>query len=136
MDAREIMTHDVVTAAPTDTVDMALRLLEDQEIRHLPIVDGGRLVGMISDRDLREYRLPLMEELDDPDRADELLATPLSTVMQTGAVALEAGESIAEAIDLMLTYGFGAVPVVDGRDQTLIGIVSYVDILKAVRSTL
>ena len=66
MDARTIMTKSVVTASPSDTVGHALRTLEDQSIRHLPIVEDGRLIGMVSDRDLREYRLPLMDELDAP----------------------------------------------------------------------
>ena len=127
------MTKDVVTARPTDTARAALLLLEDQHIRHLPIVDDGKLVGMVTDRDLRDYRMPLFEELEDPEHADKLLETPLQVVMQGGVLALDDSESVRDAIDLMLEYGIGAVPVVDRHSEELIGIVSYVDILRALR---
>ena len=127
------MTKDVVTASPNDTARAALLLLEDQHIRHLPIVDDGKLVGMVTDRDLRDYRMPLFEELEDPEHADKLLETPLQVVMQGGVLAVDDSESVRDAIDLMLEYGIGAVPVVDRHSEELIGIVSYVDILRALR---
>lgn len=136
MDATTLMTQTVVTAKPSDTVRRALRLLEDGDIRHLPVVDGKKLVGLVSDRDLREYRLPLMDEIEDPDYADDLLDTPLSEVMSGDVLCLESGESLATAVDLMIEYGIGAVPIIDRQTQELLGIVSYVDVLKAVRDTL
>jgi acetoin utilization protein AcuB len=136
MDVSALMTTTVVTATPKDTVRKALRLLEDGDIRHLPIVEGKRLVGLVSDRDLREYRLPLVEELDDPDYADDLLETPLSEVMSGDILCVEAGESLATGVDLMIEYGIGAIPVIDRDANELLGILSYVDVLKAVRNTL
>lgn len=133
MNVKELMTTSLVTASTKDTVGQALRLLEGQAIRHLPIVDDGRLIGMVSDRDLREYRLPLLEELDDPQRADELLETTLAEVMKGAVVALESHESLAQTIDLLLEHGVGAMPVVETGSDTLVGIVSYVDVLRALR---
>lgn len=127
------MTTSVVTASARSTVGDALRLLEDQQIRHLPIVDGGRLLGMVSDRDLREYRLPLLEELEEPERADRLLATPLSEVMKGAVLSLETHESVAQAIDILLEYGVGACPVVKSGSDDLVGIVSYIDVLRALQ---
>jgi acetoin utilization protein AcuB len=136
MNASALMTTTVVTATPKDTVRRALRLLEDSDIRHLPIVEGKRLVGLVSDRDLREYRLPLVEEIADPDYADDLLDTPLSEVMSGDILCLESSESLATGVDLMIEYGIGAIPVVDRDKDELVGILSYVDVLKAVRDTL
>lgn len=136
MDVSSIMTTTVVTVKPDATVGDALRLLDDQFIRHLPVVEGARLVGVISDRDLREYRLPLMEEVDHPDRADALMNTPVSEVMNTTLVTLEPTETLRTAIDLILEYGIGALPVVDRDTEELVGIVSYVDILKELREDL
>lgn len=127
------MTTALVTASDTDTAGHALRLLEDQMLRHLPIVDGDTLLGMVSDRDLREYRLPVLDELDEPERADDLLKTPLSEVMKGVVLSVEADESVAQAIDLLVKYGIGAIPVTEGDSDTLVGIVSYVDVLKALR---
>jgi acetoin utilization protein AcuB len=136
MNASALMTTTVVTATPKDTVRKALLLLEDSDIRHLPIVEGKKLVGLVSDRDLREYRLPLVEEIDDPDYADDLLDTPLSEVMSGDILCLEIGESLKTGVDLMIEYGIGAIPVVDRDKDELVGILSYVDVLKAVRDTL
>ncbi len=133
MDVDSIMTRDVISTSPNESIRDALVKIEDQEIRHLPVVDDGRLVGMISDRDLREQRLPLMEELDDPDYADNLLSAPISSVMSGDVLSVDTGESLRAAIDLMIEYKVGAVPVVDRDTGRLAGIVSYIDVLRALR---
>lgn len=130
------MTAALVTIKPTDTVRTALLRMEDQEIRHLPVTEGQQLIGMISDRDLREYRLPVVEEIDNPEYADDLLDTPVSEVMNANLVTLDPGETVKTAIDLILEYGVGAVPVVDRHRDVLVGIISYVDVLKYLRGTL
>lgn len=136
MDVSDIMTRTLVTASHTDSVRTALRLLEDQEIRHLPVVEDDRLIGMVSDRDLREYRLPLMEEAEEPEYADDLLETPITEVMNSNVITMDTSESLVTAVDLMIEYGVGAVPVVDQHTEELVGIVSYVDLLKAIRPSL
>src|SRR5262249_36844177 len=50
---RDVMTREVVTIGPEMSCDKARRLMDELRIRHLPVVDGGRLVGMVSDRDVR-----------------------------------------------------------------------------------
>lgn len=127
------MSTAVITAAADQTVRGAILLLEDQSIRHLPVTEEGRLIGMVSDRDLREYRLPLLMELDHPQRADELMAVPLSEVMKASVISVGTTEPVRLVIDLMLEYGLGVVPVVEGDRDELVGIVSYVDILRALR---
>jgi acetoin utilization protein AcuB len=135
MQVGDIARREVVSARPTDRVRDAIRTLEDLEIRHLPIVDDdGSLMGMISDRDLREYRVPLLDEIDDPDRADDLLDTALSEVMSADVVSVDVFEDLRAAVDLMLEYRVGAVPVVEGDE--LVGILSYVDVLRAARDAL
>ncbi len=134
MDVRDIMTRLIVTARMDDTVGIALRKLETEDIRHLPIVDEERLIGMISDRDLREYRLPLIQRFEDPDFARGLLDTPLSSVMEDRVVSVDVGATVDETIDVMLEHGVGAVPVVERHGDDLVGIVSYVDVLRAIRA--
>lgn len=141
MSVEAIMTTAVVSAEPTATVRAAIRLIEDGEIRHLPIVEGRRLVGIVSDRDLREYRIPLMLEIErfeaeDRARADELLDTALSEVMNTDVVSVDTSESIESVIDAMTHYKVGAVPVVDRHTDELVGIVSYIDVLRYAREVL
>ena len=65
---RDSMTREVVTVAPGATAAAALALCRERRIRHLPVVEGGRLVGLISDRDLRSAT----PALGDPDRTAAL----------------------------------------------------------------
>lgn len=138
MSIEAIMSRDVLSVGPTTTVREAVRLIEDSEIRHLPIVEDKRLLGIVSDRDLREFRIPLMVEIErfsegDRDRTDELLNTPLSEVMAADVVSVDSSETIESVIDAMIEYKVGAVPVIDRHTEELVGIVSYVDVLRYAR---
>lgn len=129
----DLMTRAVIVTTPQETVAGALRLLEDAAVRHLPVLDGARLVGMLSDRDLREYRLPVLDELDNQTLADELLARRISEVMTGTFAFVDSAESVKQAIDVMLEYGVGALPVVDRPTGELLGMISYVDVLRVAR---
>jgi len=137
MQIADIMTPSPITAKASDSVRQALALLEDQDIRHLPVIDDERrLVGLVSDRDLREYRLPVLEELDNPDQADDLMSTSLSEVMSGDVVSIDSGEDLVAACDLIIEYRIGAIPVLDRATGELVGIVSYMDILRVARDVL
>ena len=58
---RKVMTAPAITVAPTDPVLGALSLMTQRRIRHLPVVDGGRLVGFVSIGDLVKYRIDRVE---------------------------------------------------------------------------
>lgn len=131
--ASEIMSKNPVTVDVTSTVTDALTLLHDLNVRHLPVVDGSSLVGIVSDRDLREFAAPAFVEDDQQAEIQQKLATPITEVMASNVSTLDLETDIGEAIDMMLEYRVGAVPVVSSRSQELVGIVSYVDVLRAVR---
>lgn len=141
MSVEAIMTRAVLSVEPTATVREAIRLIEDSDIRHLLVCEEQRLVGIVSDRDLREYRVPLMLEIErmgdeDRARADEILDTAISEVMNSDVVSVDSSESIESVIGAMLEYKVGAVPVVDRHSEELVGIVSYVDVLGYARELL
>lgn len=107
------MVKSVVTASPGTSVREARRLLDRARARHLPVLEGGLLVGIVSDRDLRSA-------------AGE--AVPLREIMTRTVFVLSPGTSIRRAARLFRERRFGAMPVVEGRE--LVGIVSVVDVLK------
>ncbi|MBI3029034.1 MAG: CBS domain-containing protein [Candidatus Rokubacteria bacterium] len=109
------MVRSVVTATPDTLVGGARRLLKQARARHLPVLDGPLLVGIVSDRDLRSA----------PSEA-----VPLREVMQRPVFVLSADTSLRRAARLFRERRFGAMPVVEGRE--LVGIVSVVDVLKVV----
>jgi acetoin utilization protein AcuB len=133
MIAREIMTSAPVTISPRATVGQALRLLQTLDLRHLPVVDDGRLVGMLSDRDFRTALGPGF--LDGTASADALHAS-VASLMTAQVVAVFPETDIVEIIDRMIGHGVGALPVTAEDSDDLLGIVSYVDVLKAARDRL
>lgn len=130
------MSTTIITVGPDDTVEHALETLEKLDVRHLPVVDDGRLVGMISDRDLREYRLPVLEELDNPDMADDLLQTPVSELMTGHVLSVDAVDRVRTAVGIMLEHRVGALPVREIETGKLVGILSYVDVLRELETRL
>src|SRR5574337_547383 len=125
---RDWMVPDPVTVSPRATVAEAKSLLEAHHIRHLPVMDHDRLVGMITDRDIRLASMPRARM--EPARPDALLPLiRVEQVMTPDPTTASPGMSIAEAARLMLERRYGGLPVIaDGR---LVGIITQVDLLKA-----
>ncbi len=126
------MTASLVTLSPSTSVRDAIRLIEDMEIRHLPVVEEGQLVGIVSDRDLRPLPPPDDTTPLDPSWLDRTV----SDIMTREVISVDVTEDLGVAVDVMLRYGVGAVPAVDPETGGLMGIISYVDVLRAVRPSL
>ncbi len=131
MKVAELMTRDVVTIDADDTVDDALALLDEQHIRHLPVVSEGRMVGIVSDRALGPYRITLAQLFEGPERAAAQLRTRVAEVSEAEVVSITAQESARDAAARMIEQQVSALPVLD--DDKLVGMVSWVDVLQAVR---
>lgn len=133
MRADEIMTDDVRTIEETATLGQAYEIMENLGIRHLPVVRGRELVGMLSDRDLRTYGLTMVSDLDDLERAKARLANVVATVMSANVISVTPDTDVAEIVDLVLEEQIHAVPVVDEETNDLRGIVTTADLLGAAR---
>lgn len=133
MEVREVMTPNPIVVEVSKTVAEAIDLLFSADVRHLPVVDEGILVGIVSDRDVRSFTFPLAwneETLDETRaRADERV----DSVMSGGVIAVQPHADLSEVIDLMIDQRVGAVPVVDPEDN-VVGIVSYIDVLRVLSS--
>jgi CBS domain-containing protein len=132
--ASEIMTEDVTTIDADASLADALQLLAEIEVRHLPVLDDGELVGMLSDRDVRSLGLHVTD-LESLDQLRTRTNTPVSDVMSGGVISIGPATEVSEIIDLMLEEKVGAVPVVDEESTELVGMVSYVDVLRALRDS-
>lgn len=136
MRASEIMTANVITAEPDTSVGEALRLLYDNDIRHLPVVDNGHLAGILSERDLHGFFLAAVDVealIENAARASE---TPVSELMSGAPLTVDTEADHGEIIDMLVEHKIGALPVVDDATEELLGIVSYIDILEAVRDSI
>lgn len=136
MIVREVMTEDPTFVNVTDTVEDALNVLYELDVRHVPVVENGTLVGLLSDRDLRTYSLPTRVEYNNPEKAAQRLQAPVSDLMQGDVVSVGPEDDVTEIVRLMIDHKFGAVPVVDAVEGRLVGIVSYLDVLRVVEDLL
>jgi acetoin utilization protein AcuB len=135
------LVSDVMTSKPTAirqtaTVRTALATMQELGVRHLPVVnESHELVGMVSDRDLRglPYGVQELNDLMRPGSVD--LAAPVDRIMSADVLSVEAEDDITEALELMLEHRIGAVPVVN-PEQRLVGIVSYLDVLRVLHREL
>lgn len=133
MEVSEIMTPNPESADVTESIRSVLMKLIELDVRHIPIVEEGELVGMISDRDLRTYLLPSVSELETANNADARFDRPISSVMQGDVLSVNLETEVGEVIDLMIDQRIGALPVIDAINGTLMGIVSYIDVLRISR---
>ena len=123
------MTADPVSVAPHDTLADALRLTRERRIRHLPVVEGGVLVGILSDRDLRTA-MPSPLEAGDATAAERVSRTPVSGVMTAEVITAGPYDSVEDAAKLLCRHRIGALPVVDAHGG-LLGMISETDVLTA-----
>jgi acetoin utilization protein AcuB len=113
---RDIMVTNLVTVTPQETSREAYQLMRDHRFRHLPVLSNGRLVGILSDRDLRPTLLaPGLADM----RVGELMTQSLTTVTPDA--------SVEDAASLLVVKKIGCVPVIEG--DRLVGIVTETDLL-------
>ncbi|MES1174534.1 MAG: CBS domain-containing protein [Myxococcales bacterium] len=136
MFVEEAMSRDPRSVSSETSVREVMRILVENDIRHLPVVDGVCLVGIVSVRDLPAVVATGVAYFGDPHQVEQVLDQPVSNVMTTDVIAVLPKTGLGAAIDLMLEHKVGALPVVDGADTALIGILSYSDALRVVRPSL
>lgn len=125
---KDWMVPNPVTIGPKATVAEVEHLLETRRIRHLPVMDGDRLVGLITDRDVRLASMPRPRK--EPSHADALLQLlRVEQVMSPNPAVASPDMPIAEAARLMLEHRYGGLPVV--QEGRLVGIITQGDLLKA-----
>lgn len=125
---RSRMTPDVITVTPDTTLAEALSVARTHRIRHLPVLNGGRLVGLVTDRDLRQAMPPVWA-----DRQEELqlaLRTrKVGEVMTTTIITTSPDLPVEEAGKLLYQNRIGCLPVLE--EERLVGILTETDLLRA-----
>lgn len=140
-----IMTRDVVSVTSETPIQDVVRLMLQHHISGLPVVDAGRLVGIVTESDVvsREIGVdaPAFATFLDAifvlpwDRSDDelkrVLATTASGIMSAPVRTIGATATIHEVADVMFKQHVNPVPVVDGSGQ-IVGIVSRSDVLRLI----
>jgi acetoin utilization protein AcuB len=126
---RSRMTADVVTASPSTTIAEALALTRKHRIRHLPIVADDRLVGLVTDRDLRLAMPPIWTEQHGDELRDALRNKTVGEVMVKSIVTTAPEAPIEQAARLLYEHKIGCLPVMS--DGNLVGILTETDVLRS-----
>ena len=127
----DIMSLSPVTIVPSTSVHEAQDLMQQRKIRHLPVLKDGRLVGIISDRDIRLVLPSPATSLTMWEIRHLLDKLTVGEVMTYFVMTTAPDCPVTEAVGRMLGHKVGALPVIEGR--RVVGILTRTDILRAFR---
>jgi CBS domain-containing protein len=116
MQIRDVMTPDPATLSPADTIQSAARLMRDQDTGAVPVVENGRVIGMVTDRDI------VVRAVADGDQSSR----PVSDILTNNLVSVTPDTSTGDAAELMSENQVRRLPVIE--NGMLVGIVSLGDI--------
>lgn len=134
MNVRVLMRPDPITLSVTDTLDIADDLMGLGRIRHLPVVDGRRLVGIVSQRDLLRAAVSSLLELGRAAEQDWLRKIAVVTVMTSRVFTVSPSAPLQAAVQIMIDKKIGCLPVVE--EGSLVGILTETDCLSRLRTLL
>jgi acetoin utilization protein AcuB len=125
---RDCMSVDPATVAPNDPLQSVINLLRRRDIRSVPVVEEGKVIGIVTDRDVRQVApaYPLFRDEDEIRRYTEKLT--VTAAMTADPITIAPDVSLVEAAKLLGTYRITSLPVVDGG--RLIGILTVTDVLR------
>jgi acetoin utilization protein AcuB len=123
------MTPNPVTVTPETTLPEAHRLMKERRIRRLPVMDGDKLVGIVTWGDIREASPSDATSLDIYELHTLLAKLSVREIMTRSPITVRPTTSIARAAQLMLEHKIGGLPVVN-RHGRLIGIITESDIFR------
>ncbi|MEW6273024.1 MAG: CBS domain-containing protein [Thermodesulfobacteriota bacterium] len=129
MRVRDAMTSEVRTIDESATLDVADELMREEVIRHLPVVSGRRLVGVVTQRDLFRAGLSSALRSDPALEHDWFVQVPVRSIMTRHVLHAHPDASLADAADLMVRERIGCLPVVE--DDELVGLLTETDCLRA-----
>jgi acetoin utilization protein AcuB len=123
------MTNKVFTVEPDGYLSDAIALMKDRRIKHVPVVKNGKLVGIISDRDIKEFTPSKATSLDVYELNYLLAKTKVKDVMTAKVLSTTPTTPVEEAALIMLDRNIGCMPVLE--KSNLVGIISDHDIFHA-----
>jgi len=136
---KQIYVRDYMTS-PAASIQKDARLLDAaltmrrSGFRHLPITDGDRLVGIITDRDIQRFAPSLLGNISQEEYNQIFEETPIERVMTKNLITVTADTPVGDAAAILHDKKLGCVPVVDG--EKLLGIITVTDLLRLLHNLL
>ncbi|MCA3005639.1 MAG: CBS domain-containing protein [bacterium] len=128
MNVLDIMTPDAVTVGMDDSLETVRAIFNSHRFHHLLVIDQGRCVGVISDRDLLRNLSPFVGTKSERTQDAWSLQRKVHQIMTRAVVAVRVDTPIRDCMALLLRHGISCLPVLDDRHRPL-GIVTWHDLL-------
>lgn len=125
---QQVMTPVPITVTPDDDLALVKRLFERHHFHHLLVVEQGRLVGILSDRDLLKAISPHIGTINETNRDLATLNKRVHQVMGHHPITIATHASLHDAVELLVQRNISCLPVLHD-DQRIAGIVSWRDVL-------
>jgi CBS domain-containing membrane protein len=127
--AADLMTRDVVALEERERLDNLDQTMRALRFRHMPVLDGDKLIGLVSERDL--LRVSASSLLPHKDKQDRFLSSLVcvADIMTRDVTTVMPDAPLAEVAELMASRKLGCVPVVE-RDGKLVGIITEADFVR------
>jgi acetoin utilization protein AcuB len=125
---RDYMTTELMTVQETDTLLDATMFFVRSTFRHLPVLRSRELVGIITERDVKQYAPSVLSGLNAEEYNSIMETTPISRVMTRSPLTVQPDQSVLEAAKLLYAKRLGCLPVVQNGE--LVGIITTTDMLK------
>jgi len=123
------MTRKVMTLTEDQTLREAIAVMQRHRIRHLPVVADGRILGILTDRDVKRATPSLLSGVDQNQYDRVLSTTRVSQVMTRNPYTVTPSTPLKDAVKVVVDRKFGALPVVEA--DMLVGIITSTDLLRA-----
>jgi acetoin utilization protein AcuB len=132
MQVKEIMSTEIVVVGRNDDLSQVEDLMVTKKLRHVPVVENGALVAIVSQRDLFKAMMSSTMGYGEKAQKAYLHSVRVKEIMMDPVVTVAPDTSVGEAVNLMVHKGIGCLPVVEGAQ--LVGIVTKTDFLRCLHS--
>ena len=132
MQVNELMETDVVTVGRNDDLRVVDDIMAERHIRHIPVVEEGAVVGLVTQRDVFKARMSATMGFGEKSQRAFLHTVAVKEIMAHPVTSIPPETSVTEAIDLIIDKGIGCLPVV--QDGQLIGIITKTNLLRQLRT--
>ncbi len=127
---KEIMSKDLISISPTERLIHARRVMLEAHVGRLPVLDDGKLVGMITSKDLMRAFIDFRKKVPEKYQKSQIKEVLVEDIMSANPTYVTKDMSITEVSEIIMETGYNGLPVVEGND--VIGIITQTDILRLI----
>lgn len=124
------MSKELVTVSPTERIVHARRQMIENHVGRVPVVDDGKLVGMITSKDLMRAFIDFRKKVPEKYQKSQIKELLVEDIMSSNPTSVTKDMSITEVSQIIMETGFNGLPVVE--DDEVVGIITQTDILKLI----